>query len=490
MRKKILKTKDKQSKIIAIFVSLLFIMGYSCHEELWDNPTWMKYEAEAIEKAKAWYDANRPETVGLFSAGETDQMPMKPEWTYVFATQNENFEVVETDLMSQGKLLFVDESCMEMYEKTNDSKYHQCYTRIVFRTDRKTNETVGFLMTVVPNLEWLEKSRFKPFKEVTYLYRSKEFGGKILFHEMDGRYSNGWVYENGKIVAAVSALDANPNDSFLRSMVCWFEPVYKYVLVCMEWYTVREDGPDYLSGSTCYVEQSFSHLAQVCYDDGNNSGGGYVPPPTDYGNGSGNGSSNGGSGNGSSGGNYPVVTYTKSEYSQIAAAINQLIPQIYNLLLAKGINISNYQFRVADFCTANARYLDGFIELCTSFLNWGIYDQASIIWHEIYHLLYDLPWSTSLHPLYQTIILNPPSWAENYIRTVILDPFSSLSIEAQYYDYIRINTIRDPQYYQNEINAYQAERNAMPDSSSGYQAAGDYMLWWLQQLLEIANTYY
>jgi len=65
-----------------------------------------------------------------------------------------------------------------------DPKYMQCYTRLAFRTNKETGETVGCLMTVIPNLEWLEKSNFKPFMEVTYLFRSKDFGGMI------------WNYQN------------------------------------------------------------------------------------------------------------------------------------------------------------------------------------------------------------------------------------------------------------------------------------------------------
>jgi len=85
-----------------------------------------------------------------------------------------------------------------------------CYTRLVFRTNKETGETVGFLMTVIPNLEWLEKSNFKPFMEVTYLFRSKDFGGMIWFHNLDGNFSNGWKYEKGKINGTIKQMDAIP----------------------------------------------------------------------------------------------------------------------------------------------------------------------------------------------------------------------------------------------------------------------------------------
>jgi len=269
------RKKHSKLKIIATFVTLLFIVLYACQDDLWDL-SWERHKTEIIEYAKAWYETNRPETIGLSSLDGTDQVLMKAEWTNAFATRNENYEVVETNLMSQGRVIFLDESCMQKYSETNDPRYKQSYTRIVFRTDRKTSETVGFLMTVVPNLEWLEKSKFKPFKDVTYLYRSKHFGGKILFHEMDGRYSNGWVYEDGKVTAEVGSLDVDADDFSFRSMGCTWQSVYNYFLVCTTWFTAREDGPDHEGETICRVERVFAGVAYVCYYIGGTPGG-YAP---------------------------------------------------------------------------------------------------------------------------------------------------------------------------------------------------------------------
>ena len=186
-------------------------MSCAIQEESWTS-SWKKYEVEAIENTKIWYENNKPTETALLSPDGTEHVLIKPEWTNAFATKNDKFEIVETDIMSYGRLLFLNENCRAKYEETKDPKYQQCYTRFVFQTNRETGETVGFLMTIVPNLKWLEKSNFKPFMEATYLYRSEYLGGMVLFHEMDGRYSNGWVYENGKIVYTVNSLNANHSE--------------------------------------------------------------------------------------------------------------------------------------------------------------------------------------------------------------------------------------------------------------------------------------
>ena len=342
MKNNFLKKKNSITKIIAIFVMLLAIVCYSCRDELWDS-AWEKYEVQAIEDAKAWYEDNKPEMTSLLSPDGIDQVLMEPEWTHAFATKNEKYEVIETDIMSQGRILFVDESCVEKYEETKDLKYRQCYTRIVFRTDRKTNETVGFLMTVVPNLDWLEKSRFKPFMEATYLYRSKNFGGMILFHEMDGSYSNGWTYENGKIVAKVNSLNAELSDVSLRAQVCRTVPYSVTVEICgPELYIGAEiNGVDYWAsqGRNCSTSTSYSSQLE-CYDDGSsNNQGGYNPPAA-----GGGGSSGGGTGNT---GTPTPVPRTDCEGGANTRSNNAKI--ITNNVSASYINFMNYTSMASEY---------------------------------------------------------------------------------------------------------------------------------------------
>jgi len=206
-----LKKKSKHLKLTVFFAGLLLV-SFSCRVEM-DNSILKNAENQrTIESMKAWYAAHQPETIILRSSDGTEQAQMKPEWSRAFKTQNENYEVVETDIMRKGRFaLHMDSSCAAKYIETNDPKYMQCYTRMVFRINLDTKDTVGFLMTISPNLDWVEKSNFRPFLDMTYLSRNKQFGGMILFHNIDGSFSNGWRYENGKVTGKITALYENPN---------------------------------------------------------------------------------------------------------------------------------------------------------------------------------------------------------------------------------------------------------------------------------------
>jgi len=305
MRNQFLEKKRNRFKIIAIFAGLLLIVGYACKDEIFESSLTSIDAPKAIENAKVWYEANTPTEILLRSSTGKGQMKMKATWDHAFATRYDKLEVVETNVMAQGLLQFLDPQCMEKYNETNDLKYKQSYTRMVFRTNRETGETVGFLMTVVPNLDWLEKSKFKPFLDVTYLFRSKQFGGLILFHNMDGSFSNGWKYEKGKIISEISSLDADPNQIPLRSTVCNSVPIYIVYNDCYDvYYDYGAEDTGYVyDHSFCVTTNQIVGYYQDCYDipgstdNGNNNGNNNPPdyPPPGGGGYSGGGGGSGGS---------------------------------------------------------------------------------------------------------------------------------------------------------------------------------------------------
>ncbi len=267
-------------KFFTIFAVLLGVV-FACQEL--DDGTDENFDSgNAIENAKNWYERNKPATVGLRSSNGTAKVLMKPEWKNVFTMKNNQYEVVETELMSQGRVFYFDKACMEKYKETKDPKYKQCYVHLVFQTNRETGDTVAFLMTMAPNLEWLEKSNFKPFKKMNYLKRDKGFGGTVLFHELDGSFSNGWVYENGQIIYSIESMDSDQEGVSLRS--CSFVDYYSLWETCTYWFTVTETQHSH-TGTTCSYAWEYSHTSLVCTNDGTWGG---------YSGGAGNGSTDNG----------------------------------------------------------------------------------------------------------------------------------------------------------------------------------------------------
>ena len=228
---------------------------------------------------------NKPKVPAFRFSDISVEVPMKPEWRHASSNKNDEHEIVETDLMTLGMIAYVHPESMEKYYETQNLKYMQSCSRIVFSTDRKTKETEGFIMAQMPNPEFLEKSNFKPFKKTSYLNRDKDFGGWIVFHNLDGSFSNGWVYENGKITGSIGHFDIGDIGLNLRSGEdCYSIHWYFNTWICPIWYL----GGEYEFYCTL-EDQTYLGTTTYCYGTPGGSGnGGYT------------GGTNGGGGNSSS----------------------------------------------------------------------------------------------------------------------------------------------------------------------------------------------
>jgi hypothetical protein len=71
---------------------------------------------------------------------------------------------------------FATSETVERVEATQDYEYALSKTSLIHRTHRQTGETVMFLMTIVPDLSYLERTGFEPFQEMSYLRRDSRFG--------------------------------------------------------------------------------------------------------------------------------------------------------------------------------------------------------------------------------------------------------------------------------------------------------------------------
>ena len=152
-------------------------------------------------------------------------------------------------------------------------------TQMVVVTEKGNKNSTGFLMTIIPDKDYLEATDFKAFYS-SYKSWQKGFSGYIFYHTLGGDFANGWKFADGKIIKTVkqktgegidiglkSATDYNCSDYYT---ITWYQD-------CTDWYTMTEYSNTY-NGTTCgasYAE--WEYLYSVC-SYGGGGGGGYTPP--------------------------------------------------------------------------------------------------------------------------------------------------------------------------------------------------------------------
>lgn len=295
--------KKKTVFLVSVFIGLVAINFVACHPETEmqteNDVSRMTYEEE-IAVAREFYESLRP--LKTRAAMEFDEKTergiianMEPLWgkNYSYRRKTKKTRTVEAVMTGTKYSTFMLSEVREKYKATKDARYKQSMTRLVVETDIETGKVQAFTMTIVPSLRYLEQTNFKPFFN-TYVKRDKHFDGWILFHEIDGRFANGWQYSDGKITHTISKADISVEDyNLLKAQtrgayqIC--EMVDDWVLIeeCMEWHTVTEYQHSIEEGD-CTIYWEYQGLKEVCRwvsDDPPSSGGGgtsggYRPDPT------------------------------------------------------------------------------------------------------------------------------------------------------------------------------------------------------------------
>lgn len=234
-------------------------------------PGTVQVAPEDLAMARDWFDTHEGAALYTRSGKEHPLYEaMIPDWTDCFTGQGKYCRTVEVGLGILKRKRMVMEECNQAWLETGDYRYLQVLTRLVVRIDLKTKEARGFLMTIVPSRQYLERTGFRPFPGNTYTHRDGHFDGWIIFHELDGSFINGWVYEDGYIAYAME----KGGGLLTRSLVATCASVY--IEDCIDYFYSVNGGDWIYNGTRCDDPR---YAGEECWDyhdvdDGPQGGGG------------------------------------------------------------------------------------------------------------------------------------------------------------------------------------------------------------------------
>lgn len=287
----------RKTYVILLSLSSLFFIFIACTE---DYILMFKESVPvplSVERsiAKSWYEANAGNRKFIRTRGSKHEitlstLDMEPVWKESFRRKNERYKTVEALMLGTKRKSFAAEDSYRKYQETKNSHYNRSLTRLVVLTDLKINETIGFTMTIMPSVKYMEQTKFKPFYN-SYLKRDKKFDGYIIYHDLDGNFANGWKYCEGKITHLVTK-DITFNKAITRNGESGHEECEEHVSrvlveTCNEYCTVNEYGEDYCETTSCTYEWEERDRWTECVwvEDEDNGGGssggtsgGYIPP--------------------------------------------------------------------------------------------------------------------------------------------------------------------------------------------------------------------
>ena len=178
-----------------------------------------KVSPEVID-VKLWYEKQKWNNDGFRMAlpNGIKVTPLWPNWTMAFSEEDEQCKYMgfnlekrtpqtnstESDEYGRYTVGIIGTASPESsakYRETNDPRYLASTTRLVIRTNKETNEKHAFVMMAHPDLSYIEMHPDDPINHITYLNRGEKFNGFVIFYELDGNFSAGWRYTDGKAYA-------------------------------------------------------------------------------------------------------------------------------------------------------------------------------------------------------------------------------------------------------------------------------------------------
>ena len=198
-----------------LYYVLSFLLLYSCQTEYdkHDRTSEKRYGKE-IEDVRQWVMEHYPEQFSINSPKETEpEMLLKADWGKAFTGSDSKEKTVEIPVFPIGvgveRRITLPEN-RQKYEETGDSRYISNFSRLVVKSDLQTKERLCFIMTIIPSASYWEKTNFSPFSKVTYFGR-EDYDGLIYFYHINGDYSNGWKYKDGKIEGSIKRQQPGTN---------------------------------------------------------------------------------------------------------------------------------------------------------------------------------------------------------------------------------------------------------------------------------------
>jgi len=272
----------KKTIFASLLAAFLLCFAYSCMQEQvdeLDNESFYERSKPLIMDAMRKYDSYFPEEgiMELRSWKDAGGIAVKPLWQYANVYGDKDYHAAEFLLDSEKGFDYATPESADKFKKTRDRRYRTSQTNFVYLVEKKTGREIMFLMTLVPDLSYIESTKFKPFDKMSYLKRDKKYSGYIFFHNMEGRYVNGWRYSSGEITHTVTANEEEADFDIVstRSLVCTTHYLVWYVEECKFW--GNASGENW--GWDCTSWYEYQPLYTSCIDDGTgdgnyNSGGG------------------------------------------------------------------------------------------------------------------------------------------------------------------------------------------------------------------------
>lgn len=258
----VMKNKNQKLSIIISFCLIAFV---SCQKEINNEFDYMPNE---ITAARAWFDANYSNGIVFSKKDSENKSQGVPDWDHALIYRHKDFSTIEVPLNLLDNVGFATEESLLAFSESGDVRFLEVRSFLVIVKGIK-GEKLGFIMTIIPDKDYKTKENFKAYTS-SYLKWQNKFSGVVLYHKLDGSFSNGWKFSDGKAITATKLIGKEnfPADISPKSCTDYYlHTVY---------YQCHYEEEQQTKGWNCWITgYTVDFLYTYCSDDGGGGSGGY-----------------------------------------------------------------------------------------------------------------------------------------------------------------------------------------------------------------------
>ncbi len=233
-----------------------------CTEELAKENVTPLQNSLTVQQAKEWYNTKFGANLRVQRVNGSDStvFALKPllNWDMAELENDSLWSVVELPWEYANGGISMAATEVKQYAEMNHAQPQQIL-RLVIMKNRKTGDTYGFKMAVLPDLDYMLQMG-KDIENNTYLKRSNNLSGAVLFYTINNTFVNGWRYKEGKIIAKLNKLSGdNPRKDTPSGLQKSYRWVYYRVETCYYFYAVANGEAGPIKSNGCKTE-IFSEL--------------------------------------------------------------------------------------------------------------------------------------------------------------------------------------------------------------------------------------
>jgi hypothetical protein len=185
---------------------------------------------------------NVTELKGTFNSHK--EISLKPNWDYARERDHDKLKIMDVPLFSRGLFGFTTLDAKRAYEETKDDRFMLSSTKLIITSNKRTKSRIAFFMTIIPDQNYRIEKNHECFNS-SYKKWQEDFSGFIIYHNIDGSFSNGWRLINGITTHTVEpkeqsvfTLDLEMPTEGSKDYICNYYELIVWYQDCIDWYQI------------------------------------------------------------------------------------------------------------------------------------------------------------------------------------------------------------------------------------------------------------